>query len=208
MPASAEEVKPIEPVPGMPNPFTSEPDLLEQKELLIVQALVRYGERLVCHAEDENGEEVPIRVADYISMDLEQDGLSFSNPLHTAMLHSVLLRMDDEGFSAERFLLSHPDTAMSQLAAELLSDRHHLSKLNEQAMVKDEERLHELVPRLLMDFKRSVVEDELKGIMLEFQHPEVLASPERTMEVMKRYKELSDTARELAKRCGEQVIMK
>ena len=206
MPASAEEVKPIEPAPGVPNPFASEPDLLEQKELLIVQALVRYGERVVCYAEDENGEEVPIRVADYISMDLEQDGLSFSNPLHTAMLHSVILRMEDEGFSAERFLLSHPDTAMSQLAAELLSDRHQLSKLNEQAMVKDEERLHELVPRLLMDFKRSVVEDELKGIMVEFQHPEVLASPERTMEVMKRYKELSDTARELAKRCGEQVV--
>ena len=142
-----------------------------------------------------------------VTMDLEQDGLLFRNPLHQAMLHSVLLRLDDEGFSAERFLLSHPDTAVSQLAAELLSDRHQLSKFNEQALTKDEERLHELVPRLLMDFKRSVVDDELKGIMAELQHPEVLASPERAMEVMKRYKELSDTARELAKRCGERVIL-
>lgn len=204
---ATEEVKPIVSASAAPNPFASELDLLEQKELLIVQLLVRYGERVVCHAEGENGEEIPISVADYISMDLEQDGLSFRNPLHQAMLHSVLLRLDDEGFSAERFLLSHPDTAVSQLAAELLSDRHQLSKFNEQAITKDEERLHELVPRLLMDFKRSVVDDELKGIMAELQHPEVLASPERAMEVMKRYKELSDTARELAKRCGERVIV-
>ena len=204
---ATEEVKPIASASAAPNPFAAEPDLLEQKELLIVQLLVRYGERVVCHAEGENGEEIPISVADYISMDLEQDGLSFRNPLHQAMLHSVLLRLDDEGFSAERFLLSHPDTAVSQLAAELLSDRHQLSKFNEQAITKDEERLHELVPRLLMDFKRSVVDDELKGIMAELQHPEVLASPERAMEVMKRYKELSDTARELAKRCGERVIV-
>ena len=205
---ATEEVKPIASATAVPNPFAAELDLLEQKELLIVQLLVRYGERVVCHAEGENGEEIPISVADYISMDLEQDGLSFRNPLHQAVLHSVLLRLDDEGFSAERFLLSHPDTAVSQLAAELLSDRHQLSKFNEQAITKDEERLHELVPRLLMDFKRSVVDDELKVIMSELQQPEVLASPERSMEVMKRYKELSDTARELAKRCGEQVIMK
>lgn len=204
---ATEEVKPIVSASAAPNPFAAEPDLLEQKELLIVQMLVRYGERVVCHAEGENGEEIPVSVADYISMDLEQDGLSFRNPIHQAMLHSVLLRLDDEGFSAERFLLSHPDTAVSQLAAELLSDRHQLSKFNEQAITKDEERLHELVPRLLMDFKRSVVDDELKGIMAELQHPEVLASPERAMEVMKRYKELSDTARELAKRCGERVIV-
>ena len=204
---ATEEVKPIVSATAVPNPFAAEPDLLEQKELLIVQMLVRYGERVVCHAEGENGEEIPISVADYISMDLEQDGLSFRNPLHQAVLHSVLLRLDDDGFSAERFLLSHPDTAVSQLAAELLSDRHQLSKFNEQAITKDEERLHELVPRLLMDFKRSVVDDELKGIMAELQHPEVLASPERAMEVMKRYKELGDTARELAKRCGERVVV-
>ena len=184
-----------------------EKDVENKREEDLLRALVRYGERVVCHAEGENGEEIPISVADYISMDLEQDGLSFRNPLHQAMLHSVLLRLDDEGFSAERFLLSHPDTAVSQLAAELLSDRHQLSKFNEQAITKDEERLHELVPRLLMDFKRSVVDDELKGIMAELQHPEVLASPKRAMEIMKRYKELSDTARELAKRCGERVIV-
>jgi DNA primase len=94
------------------------------------------------------------------------------------------------------------------MAAEMISDQHRLSKSNEQMIVKDEERLHELIPHLLIDFKLAILEEDRKQTMQQLGLPEVLNNQQKTKEVMEHYKKLTDTLKELAKRAGDRVILK
>ena len=178
------------------------------KEKQLIKVLIRFGERIVCYMEGENGEEIPITVTEYIQADLEQDSIQFQDPTHRKLLNEALLHLHDTNFCAERYFLTHPEPAISRLAADMLSERYRLSKSNEQAIVKDEERLHELVPHLLIDFKLSILEEDMKQTIQQLNLPEVAKAPQRAMEVMKHYKKLTETLKEMAKRAGDRVILK
>ena len=99
-------------------------------------------------------------------------------------------------------------TTISRMAAEMISNRYRLSKSNEQTFVKDEERLHELIPHLLIDFKLGILEEDMKQTIQQLNQPEALKNPERAMEIMKHYKKLTDTMKAMAKRAGDRVILK
>ena len=178
------------------------------KEKQLIKVLIRFGERIVCYMEGENGEEIPITVTEYIQADLEQDSIQFQDPTHRKLLNEALLHLHDTNFCAERYFLTHPEPTISRLAADMLSERYRLSKSNEQAIVKDEERLHELVPHLLIDFKLSILEEDMKQTIQQLNLPEVAKDPQRAMEVMKHYKKLTETLKEMAKRAGDRVILK
>ena len=135
------------------------------KEVQLVKALVRYGEKIVCYAEGENGEERPVSVTEFIQVDLEQDSLLFHNPMHRKLLQEAQAHLEDDNFCAEHYFLTHPDPTISRMAAEMISDQYRLSKSNEQMIIKDEERLHELIPHLLIDFKLAILEEDRKQTM-------------------------------------------
>ena len=178
------------------------------KEVELVKALVRYGEKVMCCMEDENGESIPITVTEYISADLRQDELQFHNSLHRKLLAEAEAHLKDENFSTERYFLAHPDASITRLAADMLNEKYQLSKSNEQALTKDEERLHELIPHLLIDFKLAILEEEMKQTIQRLNQPEVAGNMEKCMEVMKHYKELTEFLKEMAKRAGDRVILK
>ncbi len=178
------------------------------KELELVKILIRYGERIVCYVESEEGDTIPITVTEYISMDLQQDELSFHNPQHRRLLEEAKKHLHDQGFSTERYFLTHTDADISRLAAEMINDKYQLSKSNEEALTKDEERLHELVPQLLINFKLSVLEEEMKQTMQQLNLPEVAGNIEKCLKVMEHYKELTEMQKQLAKRAGDRVVMK
>ena len=178
------------------------------KELQLIKMLIRYAEKIVCYIEGEKGEDIPITVTEYISVDLEQDNLQFHNPLHRKLLHEAETHLHDKDFCSERYFLAHPDPAISRIAADMISDRHRLSKSNEQAITKDEERLHELIPHLLIDFKLAILEEDMKQTIQQLSLPEIAQDIQRTMEVMTHYKKLTETLKEMAKRAGDRVILK
>jgi len=178
-----------------------------RKELQLVKMLIRHGENIVCYIEGEE-EKTPISVIEYISTDLAQDGLQFQNPTHRQLLDEAFEHLHEENFSSERYFLTHPNPSISRMAAEMISNRYRLSKSNEQTFVKDEERLHELIPHLLIDFKLGILEEDMKQTIQQLNQPEALKNPERAMEIMKHYKKLTDTMKAMAKRAGDRVILK
>ena len=178
------------------------------KELELIKALIRHGEKTVCFIESEEGEEVAITVTEYIASDLKQDDIQFHNPLHQRLLKEAEIHLHDEGFCAERYFLTHTDATISRLAAEMINDKYQLSKSNEEALTKDEERLHELIPQLLITFKLAIVEEEMKQTIQQLGKPEVAGNMERSMEIMKHYKVLTETLKELAKIAGDRVVIK
>ncbi len=179
------------------------------KEVLLMQQVVRYGERVMYAEEDEAGNSRNVTVAEHVASDLSVDSLELQDPMHRRMLDEVMQRIHNEGFVASRYFFSHPDPQVARLAADLSSDRYQLSKYHSrsQKIVTDEERLCELVPHLLTDLKLAIVEDELKQVLAALQDRAIMTDAARYMEVMKRYKDLSEVQRAIAKRAGDRVVL-
>lgn len=182
--------------------------LFYQKELLLVQVLIRYGDKVMCNIEDEEGREKPLRTAEYIHFALHEDKLEFHNPLHKQILKETMEHIGEDGFNSERYFLNHPETTVSNLAFSLSTDREQLSKYHSknQKIQTDEERLMELVPHLMSDFKLAIVDEELKQILLQLRNPSVLTDKEKYMELMKRYKEVKEIESALARERGDRVV--
>ena len=75
-------------------------------------------------------------------------------------------------------------------------------------MVKDEERLYELVPHQLIDFKLAILEEDMKYTLQALNKPEVAANADKCLEVMAHFKELSELQKIMAKRAGDRVVLK
>lgn len=178
-------------------------------ERLILQMIVRYGERIMCNVTNEEGEEVPMTVIEYIVNDLKEDELAFHNPLHRQILTEAATHIGDKGFIAERYFLSYPETTISKLSVELISNRYQLSKYHSksQKIVTDEERLFELVPALMINFKYAIVSEELKHMMYALQDPAVANDEEKCNAIMKRYSEMREVQSIMAKRLGDRVVL-
>lgn len=178
-------------------------------ERLILQMIVRYGEKVMCNVTDDEGNEVPITVTEYIVNDLKDDDLAFHNPLHRQILSEAAERIHNEGFTAERYFLAHPDPTISKLSVELISSRYQLSKYHSksQKIVTDEERLYELVPMLMINFKYAIVSEELKHIMFALQDPSVVNDEAQCNSIMQRYNDLREVKSIMAKRLGDRVVI-
>jgi DNA primase len=178
-------------------------------EKLIIQAIVRYGEKVMCNVEEENGTSTPVTVVRYVASAMKEDDLSFHNPVHQRILEEALKHDGVDGFVAERYFIAHPDADISREASDLASERYQLSKLHfkMQKIVSDEERLYELVPMLMIEYKNAVVDSELKHIMDRLRDPAVAADSKLCDELMKRFSELKHVTNVMAKRLGDRVVL-
>ena len=178
-------------------------------ERLILQMVVRYGEKIMCNATDEEGKTTAVSVIDYVVSELKEDDLAFHNPLHRQMMNEAASHLHDTGFCAERYFLTHPNPDISKLSVELISNRYQLSKYHTktQKILTDEERLVELVPTLVINFKYAIVSEELKHMLQALQDPTLAADNERCDELMKRYNSLREVQNIMAKRLGDRVVV-
>ena len=181
---------------------------LYPKELLIVQQLIRYGEKIIFQEKNEEGNMETMRVAEFVTTDLQQDELTLTTPLFAQLLQELMQHLDDEGFTAERYFITHANPEYSKLAADLAEDKYQLSKYHSktQTIVNEADRLHEVVPRLLIDYKMAIVEMELKETMSQLRQPAIMGDPTLCMETMARYKQLMETRQMMAKILGDRVI--
>ena len=178
-------------------------------EQLILQMVVRYGEYIMCNVSDEEGNEHPITVTEYVVDDLKEDDLAFHNPLHRRILAEAAEHVHDIGFKAEHYFVNHVDPTISKLCVELISNRYQLSKYHSknQKIVTDEERLYELIPRLMINFKYAIVSEELKHMLQALQQPEVASDEQQCNALMQRYSELREVQSLMAKRLGDRVVL-
>ena len=188
----------------------NEQKIFYEKEQELMRVLIRYGEKVMCYIENEDGEQLPFTVTECISSGLAEDELQFHDVLHRRVLKEAETHIHDENFIAERYFIASPDPEISKLAVEMASDRYQLSKYHSkgQKIVTDEERLYELVPRLLLDFKLAIVTEEMKHTLQALSKPEIANDPQRCNEIMQRYKELHQTQSLMAQRAGDRVVLK
>jgi DNA primase len=208
---SAQELSAIETVSSN-QPTTSAPSVSSAREhaapateLLLAQLIVRYGEKIICEAEDSEGNAVPLSVTEFIFYSLTQDGLAFAQPLAQVVLDKAMKHVHDEGFVAEKYFLSHRNQQLSQAAFQLCMDKEELSKYHsrDQQLVPDSSRLLELTTHVLADMKLSIVRQKINNIMADMKNP---AMKSQQRELLVRFKELKDAESRLAKECGDRVL--
>lgn len=178
---------------------------LYPKERLIVQQLIRHGEKVMFLDEESNQE---VTVTEYVASELEMDEITFTTPLFMEVLRELQQHVGEMGFTAERHFIAHANPELSRLAVDLVEEKYQLSKYHSktQTIVSDADRLAELMVHLMVDYKHSLVEKELKDTLNRLREPEVMNDPDKCLEVMSRYKELMEIKQHMAKHLGDRVI--
>ena len=178
---------------------------LYPKERLIVQQLIRHGEKVMFLDEESNQE---VTVTEYVASELEMDEITFTTPLFMEVLRELQQHVGEMGFTAERHFITHANPELSRLAVDLVEEKYQLSKYHSktQTIVSDADRLAELMVHLMVDYKHSLVEKELKDTLNRLREPEVMNNPDKCLEVMSRYKELMEIKQHMAKHLGDRVI--
>ena len=156
--------------------------------------------------DEETGSEVT--VTEYVVSDLEADGITLSTPLFAEVIQELKQHIGTPGFTAERYFVGHANPTLSRLAADLVEEKYQLSKYHSktQSVVKEADRLHEIMPHLLGDYKMAIVDIELKETQNQLRQPTVMNDPALCMETMARYKQLMETRKVMAKILGDRVI--
>lgn len=191
--------------------------LKDKGEASIAQMIIRHGEKVMCYIEDENGKDVPLSVAEYISYSLQDDSIQLQSPICRALLQEAVKHSHEQNFCSEKYFISHPDEGLRALALDLGPDPVALSKLfnapetQEASPRKDAEgteHLEEIIPNLIASYKLSVVQEELKGIIEQMKLPQIKEDKAKVQMLTEEFRQKSKLAKDFAKACGDRVVLK
>ncbi len=204
-------------------PPVSEPELVriekpivqrspfEAYELNLLRYIIRYGEQILYdYVDEETQEPVRWKVAEYIKADLEQDELTFYNPLCKQILDEAAEHCKDESFVAHRYFLAHPDPLVSQLAANLMSDKYQLSKYHFKYREVEEEKdmLDQLVVRDLFALKDAYIIHQIKETLAKMKEAQAAGNWDESMLLMQKLSRLNAIKSVLSKELGERIVLK
>lgn len=184
------------------------PVLYDGEERNIVQLLIRYGEDVMYFADEEQKQ--PVTVAMYMFDELENDGIKLGNALYQSIIDAYKKRRAESAFSPERYFLHHPDAGIARLATDLVTDKYTLSKVHSKMkrVETDAERLNDLAPRLIYEYKNSIILDLIKHKLRDMKIASDAKDYARASEIMKEYADLENVKNQLAKTLGERIIIK
>jgi DNA primase len=180
----------------------------DNEERAILQLLIKYGQNIMYYADKD--ETQGVTVASYVFEELEHDNLVLFNRLHQRVFDEYKVHCSEEKFSSERFFLYHPEEQISQLAADLITDRYTLSKVHSKVkkIETDIDRLIDLVPRVIFEFKNSYIIDLIRTKLLELKVASEAKDNMRADEIMREMADLEAVKRQLSKSLGERIILK
>ena len=179
-----------------------------QKEFELVKAIIRHGSAFLFTEESEDGEKTDWTVANYIAADLEADGIALQTPLYAQILSEALSLADTEEqkYVSLHYFMQAETPEIQQLATQVAEDNYALSRKQLKEHNPDENRLVELIPHLLNEYKFHIVESRLKELLLELRNPEVLQSPERARAIMEEHAQFNKLKKELSPMVGKRII--
>lgn len=210
--AQSDAASPTPPASDAATTQSSLPESLPEERLLI-EAVMRYGELPMADPEAESSPDVKadvptIPLALFVKRSLELDGLAFQTPLFNDILaQAVELSQTVPGWKAMRHFLASPEPEVGNLASDIATSDEELSTNQRLQYVPEEERLHDIVPRLIYDFKYGIVRRTIKQLLAELRNPATLADSERATHVMQEYSRMCAVERAFARELGDRVVL-
>lgn len=174
-----------------------------EKERLLSQLIVRYGGKVMCTFQNEDGQEQDMTVGQFIVGSLQNDGLEFRHPVYKRFVELMAEHLEEKDFNTQKFFMSHPETFVSLTAASLMEERYQLSGLfKDSKPSQDENYLFKLTRHIMADYQMEVVRLEIKKTEKEIQE----ASSDTLASLQTKYQQLLQARSELSKTLGERVI--
>ena len=174
-----------------------------EKERLLSQLIVRYGSKVMCTFQNEDGQEQDMTVGQFIVESLRNDGLEFRHPVYKRFVEIMAGHLEEQDFNTQKFFMSHPETFVSLTAASLMEERYQLSSIfKDNKPVEDSQRLLQLTRHIMADYQMEVVRLEIKEVEKELQG----ATAETLSLLQTRYQQLLSARNELSKILGERVV--
>lgn len=179
-------------------------DQIAQIERLLVKEVVRHGMEIVFRdvENEEDGSHSDVCLAAFVYYDLSADGLRFTHPLYNRILDETVSHLSEEGFSPEKYFLSHPDVEISQLASELSTDTYHLAKSNQ--LREEDDTLQSKIVHLLLDYRMAILKSQIKQLRQRISQAQ---SEEESRQLSEEWTHLMSLRMEVAKRVGHSIIV-
>lgn len=178
----------------------------EERNLL--QLLIRYGTLDMQDPLERKNNPEPLAVAEYVYEEINRDGLEMNAAVHQKILKEYEIRWQDEQFNAEKYFLYHSDEAVARLTAELLTERYTLSKIHSKIkrIETDAERLHEVVPRLVYEYKNALILDFIREGLQRLRQAIDTHDEEAAGQITGELNQLNELKRQLAHHLGARII--
>lgn len=181
---------------------------MEEHEKEIIRILLLYGENTLFA--DEN-EEKTISVADYIISEIRNDELEFENLVYNNLFETAAQLLHENKVIEKQFFINHSNPNIAKVSASLMTNRYNLDpfwKKHGTHIETEEEKLPNLVPNLIIQYKRKILEKALENKVKEIQDTdEGEVSTETIMQLQTEMKDILETIRGLAQMNG-MVILK
>ena len=198
-----------------PQPVNSRKTTLNLDENFrnLLQMIVRYGEKPLYQLENGGW----VNVGNYIIETLQGDSIETPNTLYKKVIDEFVAHQNDEGFEAERFYKFHPDPEIMNLAVNLIADKYQLSTIfskqniseNVTREVKaqtDEDKLAELVPRLLLELKYTIITQRIDQLTEMIHEAEKKEDFDLLRQLLTMQPTLLEIKNEICKQLGNRVI--
>ena len=181
-------------------------------ERLLMKMVMEHGEVVIGNMENENGENGPLTLVEYIQLSLNADSIALQDPLHKKLMEEALTHIKEAGFTTERFFINHADPQICELAFQL-ADNEELSKFYQQQNKYaettdiDPKQLLESTEQLLNELKLHIIREEIRELKQLSKDPELMKDKKKYRQLMMRFIETKNVEKELARECGERVLM-
>ena len=198
-----------------PQPVNSRKTTLNLDENFrnLLQMIVRYGEKPLYQLENGGW----VNVGNYIIETLQGDSIEAPNTLYKKVIDEFVAHQNDEGFEAERFYKFHPDPEIMNLAVNLIADKYQLSTIfskqniseNVTREVKaqtDEDKLAELIPRLLLELKYTIITQRIDQLTDMIHEAEKKEDFDLLRQLLTMQPTLLEIKNEICKQLGNRVI--
>lgn len=174
-------------------------------ETMLIQAVIRHGNKVIVRdvVNESTGEKMDLNVAQYISVGLGTDYLSFSNPLYNQILAEAVEQSAHSDFVAEDYFNRHPDIKVAEIATELSTEKF---KLSESLQLKEDETyLKETITHLLLDFKKNYIENRLRQLKEQLKTE---TTPEGMQNCLKELQKAMELRNIIAHKLGNDIIIR
>lgn len=108
-----------------------------------------------------------------------------------------------------RILASHEDDEVRRITTELITERYILSRVYTRAgahIPSEYERLYELLPRAVLEWKESVLELRMNAVRKELVQAQAQGDSAKTEALQKQIFDLMETRSMLAREIGERIV--
>lgn len=157
-----------------------------------------------------HGEEEDVNVTDFITEELEMDSIALKHPLCSRVLDMARQMQHGEAKLdaktwCNRFIMSE-DEQVAMMADVTMNDKYTLSEEQRKQLIPDEERLVEIVPRLVYELKYHIISEQVGEVQQRLRRPEVVSDAAALARLMEEYRDLSAIKREVGRMLGERTL--